>query len=53
MWKALFGRFAKWVVAHGMEEAQIELAKNPRVISDVTEQVAAQVTAALKGRLPK
>lgn len=53
MWKALFGRFFKWGVAHAMEEAQKELERNPRVISDVTEQVAAQVAGALKGRLPK
>lgn len=53
MWKALFGRAAKWIVAHGMEEAQKELQRNSRVESTATEQVAAQVTAALKGRLPK
>lgn len=52
MWKALFGRFAKWMVAHALEEAQIELARNPRVESTATEHVTAQVTAALKGRLP-
>lgn len=53
MWKALFGRFFKWGVAHAMEEAQIELAKNPHIESTVTETVAAQVVGALKGRLPK
>jgi hypothetical protein len=50
--RAMLGRLFKWGVAHAMEEAQKELQKNPRVISTVTEQVAAQVTAALKGRLP-
>lgn len=53
MWKALFGRVFKWGVAHAMEEAQKELAKNPNVPSEITEVVAAQVTAALKGRLPQ
>lgn len=50
--RAMFGRLFKWGVAHAMEEAQKELQKNPRVPSEITEQVAAQVTAALKGRLP-
>jgi hypothetical protein len=51
--RAALGRLAKWVVAHGMEEAQKELARNPKVVSTVTEAVAGQVVAALKGRLPK
>jgi hypothetical protein len=50
--RAMFGRFARWGVAHALEEAQKELQKNPRVESRDTEHVAAQVTAALKGRLP-
>lgn len=52
MWKALFGRFFKWGVAHAMEEAQKELQNNPRVVSDVSEIVTAQVADALKKRLP-
>lgn len=53
MFRSIFGRFARWIVAHGMEEAQKELEKNPRVVSDVTEMVAAQVVGALTKRLPK
>lgn len=53
MFGSIFGRLARWIVAHGMEEAQKELEKNPRVVSNITEQVAAQVVGALKGRLPK
>jgi hypothetical protein len=41
----------RWGVAHALEEAQNELQKS-RVDSTATEQVTAQVTAALKGRLP-
>jgi hypothetical protein len=52
MWKALFGKLFRWGVAHAMDEAQKELAKNPNVPSEVTEVVAAQVAAALQKRLP-
>jgi uncharacterized protein YneF (UPF0154 family) len=51
--RPLLGKLFRWGVAHAMEEAQQELAKNPRIQSEMTEVVAAQVTAALKGRLPK
>lgn len=53
MWKALFGKLFKWGVAHAMEEAQKELAKNPKVPSEMTEIVAAQVAAALTKKLPQ
>jgi hypothetical protein len=53
MWKALFGKLFKWGVAHAMEEAQKELAKNPNIPSEATEVVAAQIAGALKGRLPR
>jgi hypothetical protein len=50
--RAMLGKLFRWGVAHAMEEAQKELQKNPRIESRETEHVAAQVTAALKGRLP-
>jgi hypothetical protein len=53
MFGSIFKKLARWLVAKGMEEAQKELQKNPRIVSDATELVAAQVTAALKGRLPQ